>query len=282
MPRSKYYKILGLQSSASENEVRKKYRLLAMKYHPDRNENESAQEKFIEITEAYEILTGKKALPKSAKKTTTTAAEKQRNREERVKEAQKRYKEQVLKEYLENERYYQSLINGKRWKIIRLSAVIGALLSLFILLDYILPHHFEKDSVTQFKRNVTVQSGSGVIGLVKTQRENQYWVSRIDYDLFARTRDVYVESSWIFHNAIRLHTRGKLHSTTYPMHFNYYSFAWLLAIFFFVPLGTVLYKRKKISFTFFYFLSYYGVNALIVLYFFTGNRWAHVLTLGFI
>ena len=62
MPRSKYYKILGLESSASENEVRKKYRLLAMKYHPDRNPSESAQETFIEITEAYEILTGKRTL----------------------------------------------------------------------------------------------------------------------------------------------------------------------------------------------------------------------------
>lgn len=282
MPRSKYYNILGLPSSASENEVRKKYRLLAMKYHPDKNSSESAQEKFIEITEAYEILTGKKTVTATTKKATPTAEDKQRNREERVKEAQKRYKEQVLKEYLENEFYYQSLINGKKWKLIRLSAVIGALFSLFILLDYLLPHHFEKDTVTEFKRNVTVQSGSGMIGLVKTQKENYYWVSRIDYDLYARTRDVYVESTWIFHNAIRLHTRGKLHSTAYPMHFNYYSFAWLLAIFFLIPLGTVLYKRKKISFTFFYFLSYYGVNALIILYFFTGNRWAHVLTLGFI
>jgi len=280
MPRSKYYNILGLQTSASENEVRKQYRLLAMKYHPDKNSSESAQEKFIKITEAYEILTGKRSLPTPTKK--ESAVEKQRNREERVKEARKRYQEQVLKEYLENERYYQSLISGKRWKIIRLSAAIGCILSLFIVLDYLLPHHFEKDSVVEFKRSVTVQSGSGVIGLVKTQKNNYYWVSRIDYDLFARTRDVYVETSWIFHNAIRMHTRGKLHSTRYPMHFNYYSYAWLLAIFFLVPLVTVLYKRKKISFTFFYFFSYYGVNALIILYFFTGNRWAHVLTLGFI
>lgn len=284
MHRSDYYKILGLPSSASENEVRKKYRLLAMKYHPDKNPSAFAQEKFIEITEAYEILIGKKTLPATSRKTDAKddPKEKERKREERIKEAQKRYKEQVLKEYLENERYYQSLITGKRWKVIRFSAVIGAVLSFFILLDYILPHHFEKDKVTEFKRSVTVQAGSGIIGLVKTQKENYYWVSRIDYELIGKTRDVYVESSWIFHNAIQLHTREKLGYSTYPMHFNYYSFAWLLAIFFLVPLGTVFYKRKKISFTFFYFLSYYAVNALIILYFFTGNRWAHVLTLGFI
>lgn len=280
MPRSKYYKILGLPTTASENEVRKKFRLLVMKYHPDKNPNVSAQEKFIEITEAYEILSGKKTLPVLPIK--NEARDKQRKKEERVKEAQKRYKEQVLKEYLENERYYQSLISGKRWKVIRLLAIIGAILSIFIVLDYFLPHHLEKDTVTEFKRNVTIQSGSGVIGLIKTQKGNYYWVSRIDFELYGKTRDVYIESSWISHNAIQLHTRGKLSYSTYPMHFNYYSFAWLFAIFFLFPLGTVIYKRKKISFTFFYFISYYGVNALIIFYFFTGNRWAHVLTFGFI
>lgn len=280
MPKSKYYKILGLESNATEHEVRKKYRFLAMKFHPDKNPSESAQAHFIQITEAYEILIGKKSAPEPTPQ--DLAFEKKKKREERVKEAQKRYQEQVMKEYLENELYYQSLIKGKRWKIIRLSAIIGTVFSIFIWMDYLLPHHFEPDSITEFKRNVTVQSGRGVVGLVKTEKQNYYWVGGIDHELFAKTRLVYVESSWIFHNAIRLHTRGKLYYSTYPMFFNYYSFAWLLSIFFMIPIFTLFYKRKKISFTFLYFLSYYGVNALILIYFITGNRWAHVLTLGFI
>lgn len=280
MQKERYYKILGLSTSASEKEVRKKYRLLAMKYHPDKNPSAQAQERFIQITEAYEIITGKKSLPKSS--TIKPGKSKQKDKEERVKEAQKRYREQVLKEYLENERYYQSLITGKKWKTIKISAVLGLLFSLFIVFDYFLPHHFEEDTIVEYKRNVTVQPRTGVIGLVKTAKGNYYWVSRIDYELYGKTRDVYIESTWIFHNAIQMHTRGKLYYSTYPMHFNYYSFAWVLGIFFLVPLFTVFYKRKKISFTFFYFLSYYGINALILIYFLTGNRWAHVMTLGFI
>lgn len=280
MQKERYYKILGLSTSASENEVRKKYRSLAMKYHPDKNTSAQAQELFIQITEAYEIIIGKKSVP--VIQASKSPNSKQKDKEERVKEAQKRYREQVLKEYLENERYYQSLITGKSWKVIKFSAVVGALFSFFILLDYFLPHHFEEDTVVEFKRNVTIQPRTGVIGLVKTAKGNYYWVSRIDYELYGKTRDVYIESTWIFHNAIRMHTRGKLYYSKYPMHFNYYSFAWILGILFLVPLFTVFYKRKKISFTFFYFLSYYGINALILIYFISGNRWAHVLTLGFI
>lgn len=280
MPREKYYKILGLSSSASENEVRKKYRLLAMKFHPDKNPSAFAQNRFIEITEAYEILTGKQPTPSLLK--TANGKTKQKTKEERVKAAQQRYKDQILKEYLENERYYKSLINGKRWKVIKLSAFVGAVLSLFIILDYFLPHHFQEDSITEYKKNVTIQPGSGAIGLIKTKKKNFYWVSRIDYELYGKTRDIYIETSWIFHNAIKIHGRGKIAYKAYSVHFNFYSFAWVLVIFFLIPLGTVIYKRKKISFTFFYFLSYYGVNALILIYFFSGNRWAHALSLGFI
>jgi len=52
-----YYKILGVEKSATQDEIKKAYRKLAMKHHPDRNPgNKSAEEKFKEITEANEVL----------------------------------------------------------------------------------------------------------------------------------------------------------------------------------------------------------------------------------
>jgi curved DNA-binding protein len=52
-----YYKILGLDKSATQDEIKKAYRKLAMKHHPDRNAGKkSSEEKFKEITEANEVL----------------------------------------------------------------------------------------------------------------------------------------------------------------------------------------------------------------------------------
>ncbi len=51
-----YYQILGLTKSASPEEIKKAYRKLALQYHPDRNKGKESEEKFKEITKAYEVL----------------------------------------------------------------------------------------------------------------------------------------------------------------------------------------------------------------------------------
>ena len=57
MSKRDYYEILGVDKSASEKEIKKAYRRVAMKYHPDRNpDDHDAEDKFKEANEAYEIL----------------------------------------------------------------------------------------------------------------------------------------------------------------------------------------------------------------------------------
>ena len=57
MPYIDYYKILGVDKNASQEDIKKAYRKLACKYHPDLNPNDSsAKEKFQQLNEANEVL----------------------------------------------------------------------------------------------------------------------------------------------------------------------------------------------------------------------------------
>src|ERR671938_1563623 len=52
-----FYAVLGVSASASQDEIKKQYRKLAAKHHPDKNQNDpKAAERFKEISEAYQVL----------------------------------------------------------------------------------------------------------------------------------------------------------------------------------------------------------------------------------
>src|SRR5688500_11551118 len=51
-----YYKVLGVDRKASQDDIKKAYRKLARKYHPDTNKDSGAEERFKQVSEAYDVL----------------------------------------------------------------------------------------------------------------------------------------------------------------------------------------------------------------------------------
>ena len=62
MAKRDYYEILGVEKGSSDAEIKKAFRRIAMKYHPDRNPDnrEDAEKKFKEVSEAYDMLSNPK------------------------------------------------------------------------------------------------------------------------------------------------------------------------------------------------------------------------------
>ncbi|PWL24680.1 MAG: hypothetical protein DCO96_12815 [Fluviicola sp. XM-24bin1] len=288
--RSRYYRILGLPDNAPLSDVRKQYRKLVMQYHPDKNPSPDAQRRFIEIKEAYEILTGKKSAPtpriahKRPSRSTTApnANETKAEQEKRAKEAQRRYEEQKLREYLENELYFRKLTHGWRWKLMKTSAVLGIIMALLLSLDLLLPHHYQDDMITGFNSNSAYGIGGKRVSLIETENNGKFWIEHFNSSLYYGNHEIIIESSWIFHNPMRIQNFSKTATFGYPINFNVYRLSFILIPLLLLPAFTVYYKRRKISFTVLYQFCMYGVNAVMFYLLLSGDRWAHLLTCGFL
>lgn len=102
-----YYKVLGITSGAVPGDIKQAYRQLALQYHPDRNRPTASKEKFIEITEAYEVLSDhnervkydrlrreQKQRTQAAKAQKAQKAQRAKPQKERDRQAERRTREQ--------------------------------------------------------------------------------------------------------------------------------------------------------------------------------------------
>ncbi len=267
MPKSRFYKILGLDSSASEKEVKKQYRILVKKYHPDRNSSPNAQEKFIQITEAYDIILDPNYIStKNKLRTQKTDEEKKKEREERMKKAKERYRYQEMKEKLENIRYFNSLTTGKKWLQFKFIALIGFVVACLLFTDLILPHQTHEEEIKGYSLRVLQSTDGSPVGIIYTRNNHYYYVKNMNYHLFGETRYIDIESTRIFNSPIFLIAKRKTSRKYYDVSFTIYNSTFVLITLFLLPLFTIWYKRMNILFTILYHICYYGVTAVIIVF----------------
>jgi hypothetical protein len=279
MSLSNYYKILGLPPGSSQAEIRKRYRKLVMLYHPDKNPSVEARKKFELVQEAYEVLCGKKQLPikKSAVSSRKGA---QKTKEERIREAQKRYYEQKQREQAENERFYQQLFKGKKWLIIRIAAVVGTVFSCALLIEWFLPSHFEQDRIESFSYAVTSFDDTHQLSVLKTINGRLLWVTE-NKTILQELGEIQLRKSWIFHDPIECISMKGLNYQRIDLKLTFFAFGSLFIVVFLLPVFTWLFPRKTSFYTLLYYVTLYISPIAIVLFLLGNDHWAHFLCFGY-
>jgi hypothetical protein len=277
---NKYFKVLGLQPGASEIEIRKQYRKLAMRYHPDKNPDSDTRKQFDLVQEAYEVLTGKKNIPLPSAKS-VKRHNPQKSKEDRIREARRRYYEQQQREKAENERFYRGLFKGRNWLIIRISAVIGTILACAIALEWFIPPHVELDQVHSFSYGITTFDDTHVLSVLKTNSGRYLWVTE-NKSMLERIGEIQIRTSWVFHDPINCAYLEGLTPQIIDLKLTFYSFGYVFAIVFLLPLVTYLFPRRTSAYTFLYYVTLYLSPLCILVFFLSKDHWAHLLSLGYL
>ncbi|WP_107038624.1 J domain-containing protein [Brumimicrobium mesophilum] len=307
MSTKRYFQILGISPTKDEKIIKKAYRKKAMKYHPDRNPSGAAKDKFIEITEAYERLL--EIITYSSNKQNTSQSQStsrqtynrqnqsqgRRNtehnnsqrtsrtstREERAKQAQQRYEHMKRKEALENDRYFQKITTGKKWKqfkIIMYTCTIFALL--FTLDQFVLPtktigsYIVEKNTRINYA-GAHYETTSPVI----FNNGQKAWIS-LDIIAMEETNYMFLERTFFFKDIKYVKVWRNNNWYQYTPDYSLISTFPLVPMVLLLPLLAFFIKAKTFYFSLLFNISSYIMPIILILFLLSNDRWAHLLTLG--
>lgn len=292
---SKYYKVLGLQPGASEQEIKRAYRKLALKYHPDKNPSPEAWDKFIAISEAYDtLLSGKIDWTKI--KPGVKKEESEAEREAYY----KRYRGKMS--YEERKAFYEKMksridpeVKKQREKAFELSAInkffgsssyyynmvmsiIAALVLGVIITDAMLP-----EPTTEYTVQALIKARNGTTdkyGILRVKENNyRYW---IDHYIFYNCKPgdhILITESKLFKEVSRIKLINKNGSFELKNH-NMLDFWPLLAFALLLPLISFLYRGPSSVYALSMVYNMFGIPMVLLFIFFWGGRFYRLIGLN--
>ncbi len=257
------YEVLGVSRGASAEEIRKAYRALAKKYHPDVNSSADAARMTAMINEAYDVLTN------TAKKdgydpfsfTSPEAID------DPVEVYKREYKARKIKEAREKAQRKAKFESGLYW-FIRTPMYPIALFSLLVIVDYFLPSHVELDTpLYGYQRTYHGKYSSGVMSYMKTSRHELRVPDNlhIDYDYYAEKKlPLYIEFTPIFNSLKRIGVNYEKYAVVYDAPSSIYRFLFFPIPYILLFLCIVFIRKKEYSKAR-YSLSYMPVVIALIL-----------------
>ena len=273
-----YYKILGLSESASKKEVKRRYKKLVKKCHPDINPDPKAHEEFIIITEAYDFLI---ALKKSKKKSSESTTSKKSIFEEYRERSRKIFEKRQKRKKEEIEQFYISLKTGWRRNLIWATALIGAVFFLFMTADRFVQPRFKTIHVVDISPNTYQSMGGNQVQEVTCSNGETYFLADfIGIKSLKYHPKLVLKESRLLHHPIAVTQKYRHVVRHSQIHFTLYWAYAVVSLFLFLPWLVLLYRKNNAGFVFLHYSSLILTSPLLLYILLSGDHILHIFTLG--
>ena len=277
--RGSAYKLFGLSPGASEEEIRKRYRELVKKFHPDVNKDANAEKKFIEIQTAYEELMRKpEAQLGIDHPTESTFQDEYTSYREH---ARQQFQARKKKEAEELEKLYVRLQTGPIHLLHRCIALASLIVLLTLCLDLILPNQRVSAVITSYSTDVYHSMNGNLVSLAKTNQGESFFLNAFSNRFFDTNPFIEIKKTAIFHQSVSVLSHSKESLQEIPIHFSFYWAQFLLFPFFLIPIAFLIYRKKDAFFIMGSYFTRYASGIILLYFLISQERWYHLLTLGF-
>lgn len=280
------YKILGVSTDASPDEIRRAYRALVKKYHPDKNPSAEAAQIFISIKSAYEQIMHEATLqePTHVERKYRAAQEQYDKDLEAYKKRRAAAREKLRQQKLREEAYKLNYLNNLKSGSIgiwhRGVAAIGFLLFIVIWLDFFLPEQKVKILPHSYSIHSYGSMDGHLVQLFKSTDGGAFWVSDFSCQDLPKKQNLRItQTSWLKQaKTIEFNDGPYLKST--PIHFTFYWAQFWVGLLFLIPILSWKFASADIIFVVGSFISRYVITGFILYFLLTENRFFHLISFG--
>jgi hypothetical protein len=277
--RGSAYNVLGLTPGASEEEIRKRYRKLVKKFHPDVNKDANAERKFIEIQEAYEELMSDNQDQITVEETPKTSFETKYTEYRNY--AREQYQARKKKEAEDLEKLYVRLQTGPIFLWHKIIAITSLFVMIALILDFVLPYHYVSDVIASYSTDTYQSMNGNLVSLAKTSKGESFFLNAFSNGFFDVNPFIQIEKTAILHQSISVLSYGNNVLQVIPIHFSFYWAQFVLFPFLLIPNIFLFYRKKDAVFIMGSYFSRYASGILLLYFLISQDRWYHLLTLGF-
>ena len=280
---SQYYKILGLAPTATDAEVKKRFRTLAKEYHPDTNPDANATAVFQEMLDAYERIMkkdfGAPGMTRQQNQPNSRTSNENAHRDFHRK-AWERYERMRKEQERELNDFYETFIKGPKMTIKRMMAAIAGILFCCLMFDEFAPTRNIREQVVSYNQRRYQSVGDHFVNEIVTKSGNSYFVADYQPSKFETNPIIQVRESHICRLIKQIDHRTEFGMSHLEVHFSFYWLRWVLYTFLLITLLMPFYKKRSTILVLGTWFTFYIVGLTIVLFLFSNFRIASLLTAG--
>jgi hemerythrin len=274
-----YYSILGLNSSATDAEVKRRFRELAKQYHPDRNPNEDATAKFQRLLEAYERIIKKDFDANTgfvSKSNQGNRGNHEAQHREFHRKAWERYEQMRKEQEAYSKEVFMAFTSGYRMRIKLIIGICCFALLAVLIADETLPLKPIHDRVVGYNSTSYQSFTNGYVNEVSTGYGHHFFLANYTPTLFNEQSEITYYQTAISRSDVYVSHNGKW----IEVHFTYYWARWFLYLLFVLGIIIPFYRKDTILLYLSTYMSLYVISGVVCSYVLLNYRILSIITLG--